>query len=107
MAGWRARCAGDGSGETGMNGAEMRTAMAAGEGVLFGMGLRLARTSEIAKIGKSLGVDWLFVDMEHNPLGADVACQICVAALDAGCPALVRVPGHEATIASRLLDGGA
>jgi 4-hydroxy-2-oxoheptanedioate aldolase len=89
-----------------MNGAEMRSRMAAGE-VFGGLGLRLARSPEIAKIAKSLGFDWLFVDLEHNPLGIDLACQICVAALDAGLPPLVRVPGHEPTMAARLLDGGA
>jgi 2-keto-3-deoxy-L-rhamnonate aldolase RhmA len=89
-----------------MNTAELRTRMAEGQ-VMFGLGLRLARTTEIAKVAKALGFDWLFVDMEHNPIGTDLAAQISVAALDAGIPPLVRVPGDATTMAARMLDGGA
>ncbi len=89
-----------------MNAAEMRTRMAGGE-VMLGMGLRLARSTEIARIAKACGFDWLFVDMEHNGIGIDLACQVSVACLDTGLVPLVRVPGKEPTIASRLLDCGA
>ena len=89
-----------------MDAAEMRTRMAGGE-VMLGLGLRLARTTEIARVSKACGLDWLFVDMEHSGIGIDLACEISVACLDTGLVSLVRVPGHEPTIASRLLDGGA
>jgi len=84
----------------------MRERMQSGETV-FGLGVRLARTGEIALIAKAAGFDWLFVDMEHNALSIDTAAQICLAAQAAGLPALVRIPGDDPSTAARLLDGGA
>ncbi len=89
-----------------MDGAGMRARMAAGE-TLFGLGVRLARSGEIALLAKAAGFDWLFVDMEHNALSIDTAAQICLAAQAAGLPALVRIPGADPLTAARLLDGGA
>ena len=73
----------------------------------LGVGLRQARTVDIAKAMKTAGYDWLFIDMEHNSMDIDVACQISVAAQDAGITPIVRVPGFEHHLASRALDGGA
>jgi len=73
----------------------------------LGIGLRQARTVDIAKIARTCDFDWLFIDMEHNSMDVDLASQICVAALDSGITPIVRVPGHEHFHASRLLDGGA
>lgn len=89
-----------------MHAGEMRARMQAGE-CLFGLGVRLARSAEIAAVAKACGFHWLFVDMEHSALSIDTATQMCVAALDAGLVPLVRIPGYEPTIASRLLDNGA
>jgi len=80
--------------------------LAAGE-IAVGMGLRLSRTVEIAKIAKVSGFDWLFIDMEHSPMALDTVVQISAAALDAEITPLVRTPGHEHYHASRALDGGA
>ena len=46
--------------------------LAAGK-IAVGMGLRLARTVDIATIGKTCGYDWLFIDMEHNSMDVDTA----------------------------------
>ena len=73
----------------------------------LGIGLRQARTVDIAKIAKACDYDWLFVDMEHNSMDLDMAAQICVAALDCGVTPLVRVPGHQHFHATRILDNGA
>ena len=78
----------------------------AGE-LALGVGLRQARTVDIGKAMKTAGFDWLFIDMEHNTMGIDIATQIAVAAQDAGITPIVRVPGHEHYHASRALDGGA
>ena len=32
----------------------------------IGVGIRQARTVDIAKAMKTAGFDWLFIDMEHN-----------------------------------------
>jgi len=78
----------------------------AGE-LALGAGLRQARTVDTAKMMKAAGFDWLFIDMEHNTMGLDIATQIAVAAQDAGITPIVRVPGHEHYHATRALDGGA
>lgn len=80
--------------------------LAAGK-IAIGMGLRLARTVDIATIGKTCGYDWLFIDMEHNSMDVDTAAQISMASLAVGITPIVRVPGKEHHHASRLLDAGA
>jgi len=50
----------------------------------LGMGLRQARTVDIAQIAQSCDFDWLFIDMEHNSMSVDTAAQICQAALAVG-----------------------
>ena len=75
--------------------------------VALGCGVRLARTVEIAKVMAISGYDWLFIDMEHGSIDLDIACQMAVAALDAGIAPIPRVPSGEFSIATRLLDGGA
>ena len=76
-------------------------------GLALGVGLRQARTVDIARAMKTAGFDWLFIDMEHNAMDVDMATQISVAAQDAGITPLVRVPGFEHHHASRVLDCGA
>jgi 2-keto-3-deoxy-L-rhamnonate aldolase RhmA len=78
----------------------------AGE-LAVGIGLRQARTVDIAPAMKTAGFDWLFIDMEHNSMDLDTAVQICVAARAAGISPIVRVPGFQHFHASRVLDGGA
>src|SRR5215475_12793433 len=80
--------------------------LAAG-GIAIGLGLRLARTVDIATIAKACDYDWLFIDMEHGSLDVDRAGQIAVAALAVGVTPVVRVPGPEHYHATRLLDAGA
>jgi 2-keto-3-deoxy-L-rhamnonate aldolase RhmA len=75
--------------------------------VSLGAGVRMARTVDIAKVMKSCGFDWLFIDLEHSTMSLDTAVQISVAALEVGIAPLVRVPEGELTMASRALDGGA
>jgi 2-keto-3-deoxy-L-rhamnonate aldolase RhmA len=84
----------------------MRERIAAG-GVALGCGVRVVRGVEIAKIMKAAGYDWLFIDLEHGQMTIDTACQISVAALDAGIAPIVRVPMGELTMGTRCLDGGA
>ncbi|HUI17495.1 MAG TPA: aldolase/citrate lyase family protein [Alphaproteobacteria bacterium] len=73
----------------------------------LGIGIRQARSVDIAKIMKSCGYDWLFLDLEHGVMALDSAVQIAVAALDAGIAPLVRVPSGQYWLATRALDGGA
>lgn len=80
--------------------------LAAGE-LALGLGIRQARSVDIAKIARVCGYDWLFIDLEHNAMDLDTAVNICVAALDAGITPIPRASAHESFHASRPLDGGA
>ncbi len=83
-----------------------RERLAAGQ-LALGMGLRQARTVDIGRVLAACGFDFAFIDMEHNTMSVDTAAQIAVACHDAGVTPLVRVPGYEHYLATRLLDAGA
>lgn len=85
---------------------KVRERLAAGQ-LALGMALRQARTVEIGRVLAACGFDFAFLDMEHNTMGIDTAAQIAVACHDAGVTPLVRVPGYEHYLATRLLDAGA
>jgi 4-hydroxy-2-oxoheptanedioate aldolase len=80
--------------------------LVAGE-LSIGMGVKAVRGVEIARIMKTAGFDWLFIDLEHGPTSVETAYAISVAALDAGIAPIVRVPHGELALATRCLDGGA
>ncbi len=73
----------------------------------IGLGLRQARTVDIAQICKTAGFDWLFIDREHSSIGLDTAAQIAAASLAVGITPVVRVPGYEHYHSTRMLDNGA
>jgi 2-keto-3-deoxy-L-rhamnonate aldolase RhmA len=76
-------------------------------GIAVGVGLRQARTVDIAAAMKTCGFDWLFIDLEHNAMSVDTAVQIAMAAAGAGIAPLVRIPEGRFDLAARVLDGGA
>lgn len=78
----------------------------AGE-VSLGVGIRQARTVDIAHIMNLCGFDWLFLDLEHSTMTLDTAAQISMAALDAGIAPIVRIPIGDFSVGTRMLDGGA
>ena len=73
----------------------------------LGVGIRISRSIEIARMMRAAGFDWLFLDLEHGMLSLDQMSQIAIAALDAGITPLVRVPEKQFDMAARALDGGA
>lgn len=75
--------------------------------VAAGVGLRQARTVDIAPAMRTAGFDWLFIDCEHNSMTVDMAVQISVTANLAGIAPIVRVPWGQYDMATRVLDGGA
>jgi 2-keto-3-deoxy-L-rhamnonate aldolase RhmA len=85
---------------------KVRERLAAGQ-LALGMALRQARTADIGRVIAACGFDFAFIDMEHNSMGIDTAAQLAVACHDAGATPLVRVPGYEHYLATRLLDAGA
>src|SRR4051812_36456116 len=78
--------------------------LARGE-VASSMTVRLTRGIEIARLAKTAGFDSLYVDLEHSSLSLETTSQICIAALEVGIAAFVRVP--QLDLAQRVLDGGA
>jgi 2-keto-3-deoxy-L-rhamnonate aldolase RhmA len=84
----------------------MRSRMADG-GLALGLGLRQARTVDIGRAMATMGIDWAFIDLEHNSMSIDAAVQIAVASQDAGVAPIVRVPAGDLRLACRVLDGGA
>ncbi|MFV0299054.1 MAG: HpcH/HpaI aldolase family protein [Hyphomicrobiaceae bacterium] len=73
----------------------------------IGVGLRQARTVDIAPAMKTCGYDWLFIDCEHNSMTLDMAVQVSVTANACGISPIVRVPQGQLDMATRVLDGGA
>ena len=71
------------------------------------MGLRQARSVDIAMIAAQAGFDAIYVDMEHSPVSLETVSAICAGCQGLGITALARVPGHGADWISRVLDGGA
>jgi len=72
----------------------------------IGVGVRGLRTVEVARVMKTAGYDFLFIDLEHGPTSVESAYSISVAALDAGIAPLIRVPHGELALGTRCLDGG-
>lgn len=75
--------------------------------IALGVGVRLARSVEIAKMMRASDFDWLFIDLEHGSLSLETVSQISIAAADNNIAPIVRVPTGQWDIASRALDGGA
>jgi 4-hydroxy-2-oxoheptanedioate aldolase len=71
------------------------------------LGVRSARTAEIARLAKATGHDLIWVDLEHSSMPIDTAVQICCCAHDLGMVSLARVPERDYGVIGRLLDGGA
>lgn len=82
------------------------TALARGD-LALGVGVRVARTVEMARAMRNAGFDWLFLDMEHSALDLDPITQLAVVALEVGIAPIVRIPPGEYTLATRALDNGA
>ena len=74
---------------------------------VLSLGIRSARTAEIARLAKSAGYDLVWVDLEHSSMSIDCAAQILSSAFDLGLEAWVRVAERDYGVIGRLLDGGA
>jgi 2-keto-3-deoxy-L-rhamnonate aldolase RhmA len=76
-------------------------------GLVLCMGLRQARTVDIAMIAAEAGFDALYVDLQHSPLSLETASAICAGSIGLGITPLVRPSSHAPDAISRVLDGGA
>jgi len=84
----------------------LRVRMAAGH-VALGMVIRLSRTGDIARIAKSSGHDFLFVDAQHAMFTLERISEIVQTALGCGIAPLVRVRSCRDPNVPAILDGGA
>ncbi|MDB5850258.1 MAG: hpcH/HpaI aldolase/citrate lyase family protein [Rhodoferax sp.] len=75
--------------------------------VVLGMGVQQVRNVNVAALAVQCGFDFLFIDMEHAPLDISSVGDITAAALPLQMAGLVRVPGKQSQLISRLLDSGA
>jgi 2-keto-3-deoxy-L-rhamnonate aldolase RhmA len=79
--------------------------MKAGE-VALGMVLKICRTAEIARIAKTSGFDFLFIDTQHAAFSLETINTLVHAALGCGITPMVRVRGVHDPDVSLLLDSG-
>jgi len=74
--------------------------------VALGMNVRLARSGDIARIAKSSGHDFIFIDAQHSLFNLETIGHIAQAALGCGIAPLVRVRSCDDPDTSLLLDNG-
>jgi 2-keto-3-deoxy-L-rhamnonate aldolase RhmA len=84
----------------------VRQRMQAG-GVSLGMPVRLGRSGDIARIARSTGHDFIFIDCQHSLFNLETIGHLASTAMACGVAPLVRVRGVDAPDVSLLLDNGA
>lgn len=84
----------------------VKTRLQAGD-VALGMPVRLGRSGDIARIAKSTGHDFLFIDCQHSLFNLETIGHIVSTAMSCGVAPLVRVRGIHDPDVSLLLDNGA
>src|SRR5262249_260385 len=77
-----------------IQGNPLRARLESGQ-LAVGLGVRLARSIEIAPLAARWGFDWLFLDLEHSAMSLQVAADISVAAIGAGVTPLARVSARD------------
>jgi 2-keto-3-deoxy-L-rhamnonate aldolase RhmA len=75
--------------------------------VALGMPVRLGRSGDVARIAKSTGHDFLFIDCQHSLFNLETIGHIVSTAMSCGIAPLVRVRGIDDPDVSLLLDNGA
>ena len=75
-------------------------------GVALGMNIRLARSGDIARIAKSSGHDFIFIDMQHSLFSLESVGHIAQTALGIGITPLARVRSCDDPDTQVLLDNG-
>src|SRR3954466_12481190 len=79
--------------------------MRAGE-VALGMLVRLGRSGDIARIARTTGHDFIFIDVQHAIFDLQTIAHIAQAALGCGITAMVRTRGAGDPDTALLLDNG-
>jgi len=74
--------------------------------VALGMNVRVVRSVDIARIAKTTGHDFLFIDAQHSLFSVETIGAIAQTALGCGVAPLVRVRSYDDPDTSVLLDNG-
>ena len=74
--------------------------------IALGMNVRLARSGDIARIAKTTGHDFIFIDTQHSLYTVETIGHIAQAALGVGISPLVRVRSCDDPDTQVLLDNG-
>jgi 2-keto-3-deoxy-L-rhamnonate aldolase RhmA len=85
---------------------QTRERLSKGETV-FGCGLQVYRSPEIARTFAAAGFDYVFIDMEHGAFDLETVQDMIRASLDTGITPIVRVAELLYSLVARLLDAGA
>ncbi|MFW6161304.1 MAG: HpcH/HpaI aldolase family protein [Planctomycetota bacterium] len=88
-----------------MNGRELIEALHGGRPV-FGTMIASPSPRYVAA-AKGAGLDFVFIDTEHTPIGRETLSWMCHLFAAAGLPPVVRVPQPDPFLATMALDGGA
>ncbi len=75
----------------------------AGEPV-FGMSVRMVRSADVARIAKSTGHDFLFIDIQHSVFNPETIITIAQTAIEIGLAPFVRVRSIDDPDVSLMLD---
>lgn len=74
---------------------------------VFGSGLQVYRSPEIARTFAAAGFDYVFIDMEHGAFNLETVQDMIKASVDCGITPIVRVAELLYSLCARLLDAGA
>jgi 2-dehydro-3-deoxyglucarate aldolase/4-hydroxy-2-oxoheptanedioate aldolase len=76
-------------------------------GTVFGSGLQVYRSPEIARTFAAAGFDYVFIDMEHGHFDLETVADMIKASHSCGITPIVRVCELLYSLVARLLDAGA
>src|SRR5438270_1385322 len=88
-----------------MRGREIRQALHAGR-LVYSTAVT-APSPRFPEMLRKAGIDFVFIDTEHTPLGRETLSWMCQAFAALGIPPVVRIPSPDAFEATKVLDGGA
>lgn len=88
-----------------MNGQELSAALRSGRRV-YGTAI-LSTSARWPKVVQQLGLDFVFLDTEHTPIGREQLAWMCQAYDALGLAPIVRIPSPDPYQACVALDGGA
>ncbi|MPZ57763.1 MAG: aldolase [Rhizobiales bacterium] len=77
-----------------------------GGDVALGMVVRLARSADIARIAKTTGHDFIFLDLQHALYDKETLGHVAQTALGCGVTAMARVQSSSDPVMPLLLDAG-